>query len=248
MSKILITVPTWNESLIIASNLRVLYQACTRLFNQHEWMIEVSDNGSTDDTVSHVCRLMAEFPSLTVQERVRRGKGGAIQASWVSRRNAFDVFIFLDADLAADVEQLSALAEPILNGTSDIVCGVRDHAESLVERSWYRRFFSWLYRQWQKQLLSLQVGDVQCGFKAVSSKVVRDVVIGIEEQRWLFDTELLVFSAYHGFRIQQLPVRWVERRACERRSSLHVWRDGWEFVFGALRIHRRVKKLSTVQH
>ena len=94
MSRILLTVPTWNEAVIIERNLGLLDQACARLLAGYDWTVEVSDNGSTDATRDIVRRLSVINPRLRLREIATRGKGGAIRESWLAGRGSFEAFVF----------------------------------------------------------------------------------------------------------------------------------------------------------
>jgi hypothetical protein len=43
-----------------------------------------------------------------------------------------------------------------------------------------------------------------------------------------------------GWKIKEIPVDWVEQRDDRRRSAVHLWKDGWQFVWGVWNIRRRV--------
>ncbi len=245
MSRILITVPVWNEEACLALSLERLVEVCSRLFFDHDWMIEVVDNGSTDRT-AEIVRIWEQRDSHVKLRMIHeRGKGGAIIASWLAHQMDKDIFVFVDADLAPDVERLRDLVAPLLRAEADVVCGVR--GSLTLQRTWWRSFLSRVYRYWQRLVLCLPFSDVQCGFKAVSLRVVQDILPLLKEKKWLFDSELLAFVVSRGWLISALPIAWIERRFSSRRSALHVFSDGWEFVFGVWRIRRRVfkKKLST---
>ncbi len=244
MARILLTVPTWNEETCITANLHTLHAACAEIFRDHDWSVEVADNGSTDHTKACVKSVMAELPQVALREIMERGKGGAIRESWRAHRETTDVFVFLDADLAADVHALGRLVRPILDGTAECSCGSRFLPGTKTERSFLRECLSRLFRSWQRLMLHLPVRDTQCGFKAVSRAVVENVLPLLEERTWLFDTEMLALAHRQGMRIVEIPVDWVEHRDAARRSALRVWKDGWLFVGGVFRIRRR-QNLST---
>lgn len=247
MSRILITVPVWNEASIIEANLLTLERACEQAWPEGNWMVEVADNGSTDETGTIVKRLTQNHPRLRYRFIPERGKGGVIQISWLASQQDFDAFVFLDADLAADVRALPRLVAPILEGRADVVVGSRFFDGSKVTRSPMREILSRCFRVWQFIILKLPVRDAQCGFKAASARVVREVVPKLCERKWLFDSELLAFAAKMNFRIQEIPVDWIERRNPMRRSAIRLWKDGKEFFVGVLRIRRRLRKLSTAK-
>jgi len=242
MSRILITMPVWNESLIIAKNLEILSDVCTKDLDGHDWRIEVADNGSQDGTPAIVEDLMPRFPHVSLRRISERGKGRAICASWLAQAPTSDILIFMDADLAADVRAIPRLIGPILRGEGDIVCGSRYIGTARIERSWFRKFVSRTFRLWQKLVLGLPVEDSQCGFKAASSHVVQTIVPRMRETAYLVDAELLAFAKASGHRIVEIPVDWIENRDKARRSAIKLYADVWEFLWGTWRIRQRVAK------
>lgn len=262
MSRLLITIPAWNEARVIARTLATLGDACERLLSGHDVTIEVADNGSTDGTVRIVRDFIAARPpsshepvSYALRTISERGKGLAIKTSWLAHRDdagtalasarAADVFVFLDADLAADLNALPALIRPVLDGTADLACGSRFLPGAIVERKTSRELASRAFRAWQRLVLGLPVQDAQCGFKAASARAVRRVVSRSEETGWLFDSELIARATQAGLVVTEIPVSWIEHRDPSRRSALSLWKHGWGFVTGVLRIKKRLGKRSS---
>ncbi len=246
MARLLLTIPTWNEAVCIEQNLRVLIRACETTLLAHEWRIEIADNGSTDATSEIIKRFAHRDARVTWREISVKGKGGAIRESWMASSGRADVFVFLDADLAADVQALLRLVEPIARREAEAVVGSRFHPDARVVRSWWREGWSRGFHYWRRWALPLPVDDTQCGFKAVSSRVVETIVPLLHERGWLFDAELLAHIAARGWIIRSLPIDWIEHRDPRRRSAVFVWRDGWDFLIGVWRIRFRVK-LSTAR-
>ena len=61
----------------------------------------------------------------------------------------------------------------------------------------------------------------------------------VEDDGWFFDTELLVLAEKLGYRIFDLPVRWVE----DRDSRVKVWRTAFQDIRGLLRVRRKLARL-----
>ncbi len=249
MPKILITVPVWNEALIIEHALRTLNEACADLLNGHDVVIDVVDNASTDDTraiIDTFIRMSGnrEAGARRITVRLRsipiKGKGIAVKTSWLDHRNDADVFVFLDADLSADISALPKLIGPVLDGRADAVCGSRFQKGSRVKRSFVRTLGSYAYRALQRIALRLPVRDAQCGFKAASPNLVRSVLASCDERGWIFDTELLLRASRSKLRIIEIPVSWIENRIPERRSAFHVFKDGWEALKAIVRLRRNI--------
>jgi glycosyltransferase involved in cell wall biosynthesis len=238
MSRIRITVPTWNEAVVIERNLRLLVEAVRIHLPAHTVTIEVADNASTDDTRAVVQCVKTGLSNVQLLECDEQGKGLAIKTSWSHDLDTVDVLAFTDADLAADLEALPRLIEPIVRGEADVVCGSR-FLGGRIERSWMREIASRLYRLLQRSILSLPVRDAQCGFKAISNRAARELLPLCRERGWMFDSELLACAARRGYRVREIPVDWIEHRDPARRSALHLFRHGWGFLAGLIRIRSR---------
>jgi hypothetical protein len=52
--------------------------------------------------------------------------------------------------------------------------------------------------------------DAQCGFKAVTRRVVREIIPSTLDNEWFFDTELLINAEKSGYRIYEEPVTWID--------------------------------------
>jgi putative flippase GtrA len=79
-----------------------------------------------------------------------------------------------------------------------------------VTRSARRELISRGYNHLLRAVLRARFSDAQCGFKAVRRDAVRDLLPGVRDEEWFFDTELLVLAQRRGLRIHEVPVDWVE--------------------------------------
>jgi hypothetical protein len=92
----------------------------------------------------------------------------------------------------------------------DVAIGSRQYKGANVKRSFKREAISRGYIRMLKLLLGFPFTDAQCGFKAVSKQLVNDLFPKIEDDEWFFDTELLYLAYRNGYKIKELPVRWIE--------------------------------------
>jgi len=246
MARVLITVPTWNEERIIAQTLTTLTQFVAEKLSHHDVVIEVADNGSTDGTRRLVTtpnpllfqRQEGDRVQISLNQILAKGKGLAIRRSWEQHVDDREVLLFTDADLAADLNVIPSMIDAIVTGKADVVVGSRFVGGAAVERRWHREVASRLFRLLQHVILGLPVQDAQCGLKAISATTAKKILPECRETGWLFDSELL-YRAKKDFRILEIPVAWVEHRDPSRRSAIHLFRDGWGFVTGLLRIRMR---------
>jgi len=61
-----------------------------------------------------------------------------------------------------------------------------------------------------RKILRIHFKDSQCGFKAINRKILRKILPKAEDNEWFFDTEILFLAEKAGFKIKEIPVRWIE--------------------------------------
>ena len=86
-----------------------------------------------------------------------------------------------------------------------------------------------------KLLFLSKLSDTQCGFKAITRRAAQELVPRVENQEWFFDTELLLLAEKGGYRIKEVPVRWVE----DPDSRVAVLKTVVEDLRGLLRMRFR---------
>ncbi len=190
------------------------------------------DNGSTDGTRDVARKLTEQFPSeVGLVTLDVRGRGRALRKAWTE--STAQVCAYMDVDLSTELTALRKIVDPILAGEADLSTGSRLHkGRSQVKRSLKRYVLSKTYNIMVRTILNTRVRDHQCGFKAVSREVIRHVVPQIRDQTWFFDTELLVLSGKQGYRLAEVPVRWLE----DQDSRVKIVKTAWDDVMGILRV------------
>ena len=100
----------------------------------------------------------------------------------------------MDVDLSTDLDALLPLVAPLLTGHSDVAIGTRLARSSQVERGPKREFISRTYNRMLRVFMGVGFSDAQCGFKAVRTDRVRELLPLVEDDEWFFDTELLLIA------------------------------------------------------
>lgn len=231
-----IVIPTYNEAQVIDANLRRALDAFSASLAPHDWKIVVADNGSTDGTPQIVSRLV--HPRLGLWQTAKAGKGSAIRGAWMSEEA--DAYLFMDADLATDVQHVPELLEAL--EASPIVVGSRFVPGSKTERSWQREIISRGYQWMAKGALHIPVQDLQCGFKAVRREVVQNVLPQTTHGGMFFDTELLALAHAAGYRIQEIPIAWREAPDGRRKSRVRILPTAWDYLKSLWALRKRLKQ------
>ena len=86
-----------------------------------------------------------------------------------------------------------------------------------------------------KLLFLSRLSDTQCGFKAITRQAAHELLPLVENNEWFFDTELLLLAERAGYRIKEVPVRWVE----DPDSRVNVPKTVLEDLRGLLRVRLR---------
>jgi hypothetical protein len=173
-----------------------------------------------------------------VLHRDEKGRGGALRQAWCESQAA--VLSYMDVDLASDLAAFPLLIERLLDGTFDLATGSRLLALSSTRRSLKREIISRAYNYLVKSIFHTRFSDAQCGFKAITRKAARELLPLVESSGWFLDTELLVMAEALGYRILDLPIRWLE----DAESRVNVWRTIREDLAGMDRLWHRLRHLE----
>jgi glycosyltransferase involved in cell wall biosynthesis len=224
-----IVIPVLNEAHVLERSVATVRD----FLGEHlpyEWRVLIVDNGSTDGTDEVGRRLAEEYGDVRYLHLNQRGRGRALRYAWT--QSDADVVCYTDVDLSTELPALPKLIDAILQQGYDLSTGSRLMKASRTTRSLSREFISRTYNLLIKAVLWTSFSDAQCGFKAVSRRVVNEIVPQIKDESWFFDTELLVLAEKQEYRIKDIPVQWDE----DDDSRVKIARTAWEDVKGVFRL------------
>jgi glycosyltransferase involved in cell wall biosynthesis len=211
MPKVDVVVPVYNEEKALPQSIPELRAFLKGPDFPYEWRIVIADNASIDKTPDVSRKLESEFPGEVKYVRIeRKGRGFALKTTW--GQSDADIMSYMDVDLSTGLEAFPALIKAIAEDSYGVSTGTRLHRDSKVDRSLQRTTLSRGYNLIIKAMLFTRFSDAQCGFKAISREVAQKVLPLIQDNNWFFDTELLVLAEKMGYRIKDVPVRWIEDR------------------------------------
>lgn len=192
-----------------------------------EWEVIVVDNGSRDETARLVEAAARAHPQVKLLREPRPGKGAALRTGMLAAQG--EVVIFSDADLSCPIEEEAKLRQALQE--CEVAIASRRLAESVVDKSVRRRVMSALFN-WMVQALALPgIKDSQCGFKAFRREAARRLFGAGQVDGWAFDVEILFLARKAGYRIAEIPVRWVQVGG----SQVHALADSLRMMRDILR-------------
>lgn len=203
-----IVIPVYNEENSLPRCLDKLLPFCRDYLTDYRWRVIIADNGSTDATYRVANELQRGHPDeVAVVHLDQKGRGRSLKRAW-SESDA-DVRAYMDVDLSTDLSALRSLLNAVRDG-HDVATGSRLMRGSRTSRSFKREVISRVYNLIIKTAFWNGFSDAQCGFKAVSRRVVQDIVPLVRNDNWFFDTELLLVAEKNGYGIADIPVTWME--------------------------------------
>jgi glycosyltransferase involved in cell wall biosynthesis len=205
--KILLVIPVYNEEQRLPACLATL---CPFLsdYLRLDCELVIADNGSTDRTFELGRALARQYSFAHARQLSGKGRGRALKQVWLD--SDADILSYMDVDLSTDLGAYPVMLEALAGGLYDLAMGSRQSPASHTTRSLRRECFSRGYNWLVRRALHTGFADSQCGFKAITRQAARELLPLVEDTGWFFDTELLVLAEKLGYRIFDLPVRWVE--------------------------------------
>jgi len=225
-----IVIPVFNEARILAGTIDALVTFLSHSC-PYEWRVLIADNASTDETPAVVRGLERRQDRVRGMRIESKGRGVALKTAWTASDAAWHVY--MDADLSTGLDALGPLLQRLAEGY-DIAVGSRHIPCAVLRRSFRREVLSRVYNLLLRALFQTSLSDAQCGFKAVTHRVVTELVPQIQNNNWFFDTELLLMAERAGYRIAEVPVRWVE----DRDSRVHIPHTVFEYLNELWRLKR----------
>jgi dolichyl-phosphate beta-glucosyltransferase len=202
-----IIIPAYNEESRILPTIRRIHSYLSDKFRDFE--IIVVDDGSTDNTAPVVENLGRTFSNIRLIHYPRNsGKGYAVKTGVLASRGYF--LLTCDADQSTPIEELEKLF-PFLDKGFDVVIGSRGLQESniLVRQPWYRERMGRTFNVFVRVLVIGGFKDTQCGFKLFRGDVARRLFRKSLISGFGFDVEILFLAEKEGFRIKEVPVKWL---------------------------------------
>ena len=224
-----LVIPCLNEAHVLEKSVAAVREFLSRSF-PYRWGILIADNGSTDGTREIAQRLSETYDEVRAISLDQRGRGRALRRAWT--QSEADIVAYCDVDLSTELDALEKCCRAIWEEGYDIATGSRLMKESDIVRGFKRDFISRCYNLMIKAVLFTKFSDAQCGFKAVSRRVVQEIIPQVEDEAWFFDTELLVLGEKEGYRVKDIPVRWID----DEDSRVKIVSTAWEDIKGVMRL------------
>jgi dolichol-phosphate mannosyltransferase len=221
--RFLVCLPTYNER----ENLEQMIEALGIARGRAEIPgdVLVIDDGSPDGTGAIADRLVAEHDWVHVLHRTtKEGLGRAYLAGfrWALERD-YAYVLEMDCDFSHDPARIPDLVHTARAG-ADLVLGSR-YVRGGGVRDWsaVRRAISRGGCLYAKVLLQLPVSDLTGGFKCFRRAVLEAIDLdAVSAEGYAFQIEMSFRAWKLGFRLQEVPIVFVDRVAGQSKMSKKI--------------------------
>jgi dolichol-phosphate mannosyltransferase len=222
--KALVVIPTYNERENIAELLK-------RIFAQRLPLeVLIIDDHSPDGTGAVADELKAQDPRVHVMHRAgKMGLGSAYVAGFrYALERDFDAVFEMDADFSHNPESLPEFLREL--ETADLIVGSRYlHGVTVVNWPLSRLILSYLANVYSRVITGMPLKDATGGYKCFRRQVLESIDLSrVRSDGYGFQIEVNFKAWRKGFRIREIPILFVDRRAGESKMSRRiVWEAAW---------------------
>lgn len=212
-----ILIPSYNEK----ESLPELISWIHRAIDPQNLSLEIIivDDGSDDGTWDTVKELAASDSTIrAIQFRRNYGKSAALFCGFKEARGR--VVVTMDADLQDSPEEVPEMYRMIVEDGWDVVSGWKQHRQ---DNKLTKNLPSKLYNATARRITGIKLHDMNCGLKAYSNDVVKNIEVYGEMHRYI---PYLAKNA--GFtRITEKPVHHQKRKYGKSKFGVNRFLNGF---------------------
>jgi dolichol-phosphate mannosyltransferase len=216
--KTLIIVPTYNERENVVALLERIFA-----FVPGAHVLIVDDN-SPDGTGAIADQSAAEDPRVHVMHREgKQGLGSAYVAGFrYALDRDYEAVFEMDADFSHNPESLPVFLGELEN--ADLVLGSR-YLNGVTVVNWplKRLILSYSANVYSRVITGMRVKDLTGGFKCFRRRVLESIDWSrVRSDGYAFQIEITFKAWRKGFRIREIPIMFVDRKAGESKMSRRI--------------------------
>jgi dolichol-phosphate mannosyltransferase len=236
IGRVLVIVPTYDERANLAGVVARLHASVP------DADVLVVDDASPDGTGELADELAARDPRIHVLHRTaKEGLGAAYLAGFAwGLAQDYGVFVEMDADGSHAPEQLPSLLAALRG--ADVVLGSRwVPGGAVVDWPRRREVLSRGGNTYARMALGLPFRDVTGGYRAYRRTVLEAIELGgVASAGYCFQVDLAWRAWQAGFRIVEVPIRFVERvNGVSKMNRAIVGEALWRVTVWGFRRRRR---------
>ena len=240
MNKILVIIPTYNEAVNIQ---KIIPEVLNNSNSEYVFDVLVVDDNSPDNTAKIVEDMKNENVFIIKREK-KMGLGTAYVTGFkYAIQNNYNYVFEMDADFSHDPKYLKRFIVEIKKGY-DLVVGSR-YIEGVSVVNWplRRLILSYGANIYTRLVTGLKVKDTTAGYTCYKVTSLSKINLDeIKSNGYSFQIEMKFKFYKKGFKIKEIPILFIDRRAGKSKMSrkvvfeayFMVWKLKFRSLFGKL--------------
>jgi len=222
--KALVLIPTYNERENLVPLMKQIFSEGLPL------EVLIIDDHSPDGTGAVADELAAADPRVHVMHRAgKMGLGSAYVAGFrYALERDYDAVFEMDADFSHNPDSLPEFLRELEN--ADLVVGSRYlHGVTVVNWPLKRLVLSYGANVYSRIITGIPIKDLTGGYKCFRRQVLESLDLSrVRSDGYGFQIEINYKAWRKGFRIREIPILFVDRRAGESKMNRRiVWEAAW---------------------
>lgn len=231
-----IIIPLYNEENHIIDVLDKIENLNLKVSNLE--IIIIDDN--SDDNSLEVVKYYAKDKAYIIIEKHKKnlGKGAAIQTALKIAKG--DVFLFQDADLELDPNDIPRMLDVMQNLNVEFVNGSR-YMDGIYRplSSYWRYVANKIFTILTSIIINVKITDMACGYKLIHRNLLKK--IHLKEMRFGIEAELMIKALrMKRNNIVEIPVQYFPRTKDEGKKlgNLDAMKILWKIIkYGLFRVN-----------
>lgn len=231
-----LVIACYNEEVLLLDSVQQIVEVLDATRCSYE--IIFIDDCSQDSTRSLIDQLIEEHSDKAywkIFHEQNKGRGGTVTDGIRAAQGT--VVGFIDIDLETPARYIPSCVAAIQAGC-DVATGRRIYTFRL--RSIDRYILSKGYSRLVKWIYGLPLRDTETGFKFFNRKTILPILDQIQDQRWFWDTEIMVRSYLNGLKIIEIPTLFIRR--FDKQSTVNTLSDSIEYLIQLYRFKKLIRR------
>ncbi len=248
MIPILVVIPAYNEAArlpALLADIEAYLRSPRPRADGFDVEFTIVDDGSRPEEFAAAETLVGRCAAAGAIRLMRlernQGKGAAIRTGFEEGLSRpFRYLGFMDADGSVSTSELHDALVYLAARHGELAGVIGSRVRMLgrtVQRSALRHAVGRVFATFVAVYFGSPVYDTQCGLKVFDASVLRRYLHVPCDERWVWDTELLIAMLAAGEQIHEVPINWRETG----HSKVSLFRDPLRMLVGLAGFKRRLK-------
>jgi dolichol-phosphate mannosyltransferase len=221
-----VILPCYNEEVILSSNIHTIAAYLESKANKYDWEIVIINDGSKDRTGEIANELSVENSRIRViHHPINLNLGNALKTGFKNAKG--EIIIVLDIDLSYSVSHIEALADKLIETSSDIViASPYMPGGKVIDVPFTRKIMS----RWVNRFMRVAAQDKYYTYTGMVRAYRKDFIntVNLKTKDYEINPEILYKAMILRARIEEIPadLDWTEQNKYKgkRTSSMRVLR------------------------